>query len=106
MPCLHPCPSPPHAGTLDLKELEDAFVALCGEAHAWKVKQAQDITKLQVEQLIERAQLIEQAAEAAEEADAREEELVELDRSLASSADVRFGELLYKRKIKPGEPKH
>ena len=56
-----------------------------------------------MEQLLERAQLIEAAAAAAAEADAREQELREVEEKLASSADVRFGELLCKRKIKPGE---
>ena len=95
---------PPHpAGTLSLKELEEALGDLCKETVVWQAKQERgDIKDMKVRQLKERADHADQASAASAKADRLEAELRDMEASLATRADVRFGELLCKRKIKAG----
>ena len=87
-------------GSLDLKELKRALLGTQEKATAWL--SAPDPTRAQVELLRQRAELADEAAELTMAAEALEAELAELIESNASRADVRLGELLAKRRIKPG----
>jgi hypothetical protein len=99
--CLpHPAFGSRAPTALDLAEIRGALTTLASEARAWR--DTPELTSVKIAALRQRAAEIEEAAEATVQADEREAELRAKVEALASRADVRLGQLLQKRKIKPG----
>ena len=89
-----------HGGTLDMREVKVGLTRSQDQAKSHQ--QAPDPNAARAQALRQRAAMCDEAAETTSKAEALEEELDELEQSLASRADVRLGELLAKRRIKPG----
>ena len=88
-------------GSLDLKELRGALNDTMKEAKEYNTRP--DPAQQHMQMLLKRAALAEDAAAATAQADAMDRELEEFSANMLSRADVRLGELLQKRMIKPGE---
>jgi len=87
-------------GSLDLKELKTALTGACQAAKIFNA--TPDPTLEKAKAMRRRAELSSEAASLSQQAEALEAELVSLTESIQSRADVRLGQLLSKRKIKPG----
>ena len=87
-------------GSLDIGELKAALKKLASKAKAWR--DAPDSRQEKIKSLRKQARLAEDAANALAQAEKLETELEDLYQEYESRADVRLGELLYKRRIRPG----
>lgn len=89
-------------GTLDAKELTGALHAAMEKANKWQREIDSDPKASRALLLRRRATLADEAAEAAQQADELEDEFHNFEISVAENAEMRLGELLLKRRIKPG----
>ena len=87
-------------GSLDLKELRSALLSVQSAAKAYK--NTPDPNTEKVARLRERAKLAQDAAEATKQAEEMEAEYKDFVRATRARADFQLGELLSKRRIKPG----
>lgn len=88
-------------GSLDVKELKAALDGTMREAKDYSSRP--DPAQQHMQQLLKFATMVEDAAAAMLQADAMEADLEEHSARMLTRADVRLGELLQKRLIKPGE---
>ena len=87
-------------GTLDTQELTSALHVAMQKARVWK--NTTDPNRIRADALRRRSALAAEAATSTQEAEQLTDELAELERELETKADIRLGELLSKRRIKPG----
>jgi len=87
-------------GTLDLAELKEALTKVGTQARTWRF--SIDPAATQAVTLRTRAKYLHEAAEATTLTEQLESEFEALRESQAASAEIRLGELLAKRCIKPG----
>jgi len=87
-------------GSLDLKELRRALLAVQDEARRFKAKP--DPNSIKAHELRRRAAIATEAANASTHAEQLEEELAQLIQEIAADAAVQLGNILVKRRIKPG----
>ena len=88
-------------GSLDLSELKGALNRVGEKARAWRSKTDPNAKK--AVQLKARAKYLREAAEATRTVEKLEQEMEELLRQHSLSAEIRLGEVLAKRCIKPGQ---
>ena len=88
-------------GSLDVKELKGALDATMRDAKDYNTRP--DPGQQHMQQLLKFATIVEDAAAAMPQADALEADLEAHSARMLTRADVRLGDLLQKRMIKPGE---
>ena len=89
-------------GSLDLKELHASLVECQSKGRVWEQEQRFDPKAARARAFRKQASLADEAAHLAAEAEAAEEALDSYCASMETRADVRLGNLLSMRRVKPG----